>query len=134
MEPVIEARTLERRRIVRQKSFLRGTIYFNNQRSVLDCLVRDISPYGARLVFSVSVATPDTLTLNIPQKDKTLRTHVMWRHGREIGVAFAQIMELDHTADDDEITGRVARLEAEVATLKRLVKKLKGDEGEFDLM
>ena len=47
-----EVRTTERRRIPRQKSFLRGMIYFNNRRSVADCLIRDISPYGARLIFS----------------------------------------------------------------------------------
>ena len=27
----------------RQKSFLRGCLYFNNRRTSLDCLIRDIS-------------------------------------------------------------------------------------------
>jgi hypothetical protein len=127
MEPQIEPRTVERRRIARQKSFLRGMVYFNSRRSVLDCLIRDISPYGARLVFSVAVATPDTLDLCIPQKDRTLRTHVIWRHGREIGVAFAQIMEMDQPGDGHELAERVTRLEAEVTALKKVLKKLKPD-------
>ena len=70
MEPQIEPRTVERRRVARQKSFLRGMVYFNNRRSVLDCLVRDISPYGARLVFSVTVATPDTSTCTFRRRTR----------------------------------------------------------------
>ena len=44
-----ELGTFERRKVSRHKSFLRGMIYFYNRRSVVDCLIRDISPYGARL-------------------------------------------------------------------------------------
>jgi len=128
MEPQIEPRTSERRRLARRKSFLRGMVYFNSRKSVLDCLVRDISPYGARLVFAVTVATPDTLDLYIPQKEKTLRTHVIWRHGRELGVAFAQIMALDPPTEGSSLAARVARLEAEMAALKRALRKLKVEE------
>src|ERR1700733_14708541 len=34
----------QRRRVARQKSFLRGCIYFNGRRASVDCLIRDISP------------------------------------------------------------------------------------------
>jgi hypothetical protein len=105
--------SVERRKVSRQKSFLRGAINFNNRQSVLDCLIRDISPHGARLIFSGAVAVPDVLELHIPQKDQTLRAHVISRHGREIRVAFAQLGE------------RVQRLEAEVAALKRLLRQIK---------
>jgi hypothetical protein len=93
--------------------------YFNNRRSALDCLVRDFSPYGARLIFSNAVTTPDVLELYIPQKERTLRVHVIWRHGEEVGVAFAQIAELENPADIAELAERVARLDAEVAALRR---------------
>jgi hypothetical protein len=123
-----EPRTVERRRVTRQKSFLRGLVHFNDRRSVLDCLVRDISPYGARLIFSDVVGTPDALDLHIPQKEQTLRTHVIWRHGREVGVAFAEILEVDpRTESPGDLAERVARLEAEVTSLKRLLRKLKAD-------
>ena len=124
-----EPRTVERRRVARQKSFLRGMVYFNDRRSVLDCLVRDISPYGARLIFSDAVGTPDVLDLHIPQKEQTLRAHVIWRHGREVGVAFAEILEVDPRAEGGDLADRVAKLEAEVTALKRLLKKLKADAG-----
>jgi hypothetical protein len=131
MEPQIEPRTVERRRIARQKSFLRGTVYFNGRRSVLDCLIRDISPHGARLIFSVAVATPDTLEVNIPQKDQTLRCHVIWRHGREMGVAFARLLDIDQRGEGGDLAERVTRLETEMAALKRVLKKLKAD-GKLD--
>jgi hypothetical protein len=130
-----EEHHLERRRVTRQKSFLRGMIYFNNRRNVVDCLVRDISTYGARLIFSDSVTTPDLLDLYIPQKEQTLRVHVIWRHGQEVGVAFAQAATVEPAAEQSgDLAERVARLEMEILGLKRILKKLKTDAGpEFDV-
>jgi hypothetical protein len=129
-----ERRTVERRKITRQKSFLRGMIYFNNRRNAADCLIRDISPYGARLIFSDAVTTPDVLDLYIPQKEQTLRTHVIWRHGQELGVAFTQATRLDPVAETGDLAERVARLEIEIIGLKKLLKKVKADTGpEFDV-
>jgi hypothetical protein len=129
-----ESRTFERRKVTRHKSFLRGMIYFNNRRNVVDCLIRDISPYGARLIFSDAVTTPDSLDLYIPQKEETLRIHVIWRHGQEVGVAFAQVAQMTPTAETGELSERVARLETEIAGLKRILKKMKNDAGpEFDV-
>ena len=128
-------RSVERRKIARQKSFLRGSVHFNNRRSVVDCLIRDISPYGARLIFSDTAATiPDMIELHIPQKEMTLRSHIIWRHGKEIGVAFAQTLQMEpaHEAGGD-LADRVAKLEAELAGLKRVLKKIKADTGpDFD--
>jgi PilZ domain len=133
-------RTVERRRITRNKSFLRGMIYFNNRRNVVDCLIRDISPYGARLIFSDAVTAPDVLDLYIPQKEQTLRIHVIWRHGQEVGVAFAQATQVEpgaetgDTASSAGLAERVARLELEIAGLKRILKKMKTDAGpDFDV-
>ena len=124
-------RTVERRRITRNKSFLRGMIYFNNRRNVVDCLIRDISPYGARLIFSDAVTAPDVLDLYIPQKEQTLRAHVIWRHGTEVGVAFEQASPQPDQAGEasGDLAERVTRLEAELAAMKRMLKKLKADAG-----
>jgi len=133
MSSATEPRAVERRRAARQKSFLRGMIYFNNRRNAVDCLIRDISPYGARLIFSDAVTTPDVLELYIPQKEQTLRVHTIWRHGQEVGVAFAQAAHMDPVAEPD-LAERVARLEMEIAGLKRILKKMKTDAGpEFDV-
>ena len=142
MSDQAERRTEERRRIARQKSFLRGMIYFNNRRNAVDCLVRDISPYGARLIFSDAVTTPDVLDLYIPQKEQTLRVHAIWRHGKEVGVAFAQASQMEAAAESADpgsspgqaLAERVARLEMEIVGLKRILKKMKTDAGpEFDV-
>ena len=136
-----ERRTDERRKVPRQKSFLRGMIYYNNRRNAVDCLIRDISPYGARLIFSDSVTTPDVLDLHIPQKDQTLRVHVIWRLGQEVGVAFPQAAQMEPSAETGApgsspgqgLAERVARLEMEIVGLKRILKKIKTDAGpDFD--
>ena len=59
------------------------------------------------------------IDLYIPQKEQTLRTHVIWRHGHEMGVAFAQQHGMDQPGDGGDLAERVARLEAEMAALKR---------------
>jgi PilZ domain len=117
----------ERRRATRQKSFLRGCIYFNNRRSALDCLIRDISQTGARLIFSETVSIPDVVDLHIPQKDQMLRVHVQWRHGEEIGIAFAAAAVTPDQPADGDLAQRVTKLEAEIAALKKMVKRLKAD-------
>jgi len=80
----------ERRRSVRQKSFLRGCIYFNKRRGAVDCLIRDISDEGARVIFSDSVTIPDVVELHIPHKEQTLRARVRRRNGCEVGLAFGE--------------------------------------------
>ena len=65
----------ERRTTGRKKSFLRGCILFNNRQSAIDCLIRDVSDHGAKLIFP-DTGVPDVVDLYIPHKDLTLRAHV----------------------------------------------------------
>jgi hypothetical protein len=116
----------ERRGSTRQKSFLRGCIYFNSRRNTLDCLIRDISTVGARLLFSETVNVPDVVELYIPQKEETLRARVQWRRDGEVGVAFGVGARAHHNPDD-ELAERVKKLEAEVATLRKMLKRLKAE-------
>jgi hypothetical protein len=120
----------ERRRAVRQKSFLRGNIQFNQGRNSADCLIRDITTFGARLVCSDSITTPDVIDVYIPQKEQTFRAHVIWRHGQEIGVAFALAAAAADHPHDLELSARVDRLEHELAAMKRLLKRVKTDAGQ----
>lgn len=117
----------ERRRTARQKSFLRGCVYFNKRRGSLDCLIRDISNEGARIIFSESVNVPDIVELYIPQKEQTVRARVQWRHGDEIGLAFPDALRATGGTSDDELALRVAQLETEIASLRRVLKRLKSD-------
>ena len=117
----------ERRKTARQRSFLRGTVYFNERHSALDCLVRDLSPHGARLEFSETATIPDVIDLHIPQKDRTLHAQVVWRHGEDIGVVFPEVAESHLPTDTADLGQRVVRLEAEVAVLRRMLRKLQSD-------
>jgi len=116
----------ERRRSTRQKSFLRGCIYFNKRRGAVDCLIRDISASGARVIFSDAVSVPDVVELYIPQKEQTLRAQVQWRHGEEIGLAFPDSATAGEPATG-ELAERVARLESEIAALRRTLRQLKNE-------
>ena len=124
----------ERRQSTRHKSFLRGCIYFNNSRTVIDCLIRDLSDHGARLRFSDSISIPDSFELHIPQKNQTLRVTARWRHGMDVGVAFTDAARAPSTAgtpatpaasDLATLAERVQKLEGEVAELRRLLRRLK---------
>jgi hypothetical protein len=116
----------ERRVAPRQKSFLRGCIYFNNRRSVLDCLIRDLTDEGARIIFSHAVNVPDIVELYIPQREQTLRAHVKWRRGDDVGLDFTDLEATGSAAPQDaELAKRVAQLEAEVVALKRIVRQIK---------
>jgi len=115
----------ERRQARRQKSFLRGFVYFDKRRGALSCLIRDLSEVGARIIFSEGVTIPDIVNLHIPQKDQTLRARVSWRRGDEIGLAFTAAAA--DAPDANELMKRVAHLEAEILSLRRMLKRLKAE-------
>ena len=62
----------ERRITSRQKSFLQGRIFYNHRRSTVDCLVRDVSDTGAKLVFGGTVNIPDVVELSSPTRTKSV--------------------------------------------------------------
>ena len=111
---------------IRQRTFLKGTLYYDNRRGSIDCVIRDISDSGARLTFEHPVVVPDNVELFIPHKRVALRARVQRRVPKEIGIAF----EIERSAEprrasDVELQKRVETLELEIAALKRLVSKLK---------
>jgi len=120
----------ERRAVSRQKSFLQGRIYFNHRRSSIDCLIRDYSEHGARLKFSEAANVPEAIELYIPNKEEIRRARVEWHTGNEMGVSFGEEIHSPSTAPEaaqGDLPTRVQRLEAEVATLKRIVNDLRAE-------
>lgn len=116
----------ERRKVPRHKSLLRGRVYFNNRNSTAECLVRDISAQGARLIFADEVMIPDIVDLYIPHKDQTFRAQVVWRNADESGIAFADHEQMAHPAEAN-LAERVQKLEHEIDLLKRVIKRLRAD-------
>jgi hypothetical protein len=124
----------ERRQAGRRKSFLRGLVYFDNKHGALSCLVRDLSDKGARIIFSENVTVPETFDLHILQKNQTLRARVTWRRGDEIGLDFpgaaAAAAAKPRAA---ALVKRVAELEGEIASLRKVLKRMKrGQEHQDD--
>jgi hypothetical protein len=119
----------ERRGSRRSKSFLRGFVYVSRKRGALACLVRDLSEKGARIIFSDTVTLPDVVELYIPQRDQTLRARVQWRRNDEIGLAFTEIERAaaDASPSATDVAQRLAMLEAEIVSLRALLKRLKAE-------
>jgi PilZ domain len=120
----------ERRAIPRKRSFLQGRIFFNNRRSSVDCLIRDISDTGAKLSFSEAVTVPEVMELYIPTKEEMRRVRAQWRSGNDMGIAFDYDEQAPSLVPDgavSDLAGRVARLESEVLSLRRLVNELRAE-------
>ena len=120
----------ERRTAARKKSFLQGRIYYNNQRSSVDCLVRDISERGAKLVFSDTVTIPDLVELYLPGKEEVHRVRLQWSKGDEIGVGFSRTDGADGAvaeATSTDLFGRVHKLESECVALKKKIAELRAE-------
>ncbi len=116
----------ERRASRRQKSFLRGVVYFDKRRSETACLVRDLSEDGARIVLSQTITIPDVIELQIPQRQQTLSARVQWRRADEVGLSFSK-PDTATTPRENQLIKRIAELEAEITTLERTIKRLKRD-------
>ena len=106
------------------KSFLKGRI--NNGLTDVDCVIRDLSVKGAMLSCSGGITMPGVIDLHIPLKKKTMRAKVDWRRGDEIGVSFIDDLPLLPEVDKDtHLTERVAKLEAEIESLGKMLVQLR---------
>jgi hypothetical protein len=84
---------IERRSAPRLKTLLTGIIRFDDHKSTMDCAVRSLSAYGARIVLSEAFRIPDAFDLAIPHHDQTHRAEVVWRRGDRAGLALSDPAE-----------------------------------------
>jgi hypothetical protein len=123
---------IERRALIRHKTFIKGRIYFNNRLTSMDCIVRDVTEKGARLQVSESVALPDAFELYLPNKDEHFRAQAQWRKGDQLGISWTPDSAFRHKAEgggysERALADRIARLEQEVAALQRRLDDLQQD-------
>lgn len=110
----------------RQRSFLRGVVYFGENPCAADCLVRDISASGARIELTAPpAAVTERLELQIPLKAQRHYCRVIWHAGREIGVAFDGASSVQ---PPESLAERVDQLESEIAELKSIIRRLQSGE------
>lgn len=118
----------ERRRAPRKRTFLKGTVYYNHRLSSVECTIRDFTDAGARLHFAGPVSLPDTIEIDIPSREQSLKAVVRWRKDDDVGVSFGETeTEGPPEAASGELAQRVAALEREVSRLHRLVADLRAD-------
>jgi len=120
----------ERRGSRRHKSFLRGVVHFDKQRGGMACLIRDLSDNGARIILSRTVTIPNVISIEIPQRGQTMVATVKWRHADEIGLAFNESPTGAASPRESTLLQRIAELEAEIAALRRTIKRLKREAGD----
>lgn len=78
---------MERRQELRRKTLLSGRIEFLN-RSVFDCVIRNISDGGAKISCDQQVALPDFFDLILVKQQTRKRARAVWRGGDGIGLSF----------------------------------------------
>jgi hypothetical protein len=78
----------ERRADGRPRSLKGGLLRFNRGYGTMECVVRDFSDAGARLVFGEAVAVPARFELRIGTDGAWRPALVRWRRDDQVGVSF----------------------------------------------
>jgi hypothetical protein len=80
---------IERRSEPRRRSLLGATVVYGRRQCAMDCIVRNISPHGALVVFPNSAVIPSELELHIPHREQTFAARVVWRGHDRAGLALS---------------------------------------------
>ncbi len=83
-----QMRDIERRQSQRRRVFKNGKIVLNAGQSVVDCMVRDLSPSGARLRLAGVFAIPVSFELLVVGSGGPRPVQRVWQRSNEIGVTF----------------------------------------------
>ncbi len=110
--------TTERRRERRQITYLGAEVSYNQQRSGMDCLVRNIAPSGALVTFGDRTPFPDEFELHVPQRGSSFQGTVVWRRLDRAGLAL-QPLKSDETAASRDSARRQRALREERARRHR---------------
>jgi hypothetical protein len=62
-------------------------------REALPCLVRNLSPIGACLLFCTEVTAPERFDLFLDPEAPAYRVRRVWQHDNEVGVSFLEARE-----------------------------------------
>ena len=77
---------MERRKSPRRRTREKGKIVFNEERSVIDCMVANLSEMGANLRLPNIAGVPDTFELHFG--DQVRAAWVVWKADGTLGVTW----------------------------------------------
>jgi PilZ domain len=115
---------LKERHSVRSRSLLRATIRFYNRNVTMDCLVRDISPTGAKLELEGASILPREFELAVPQRSAVYPCELKWRRQNAAGVRFKENVDPAVAHYGEFAKARIEALEKENAALRLEVSRL----------
>ena len=78
----------DHRRAARQRSFLGAKLVYGEGVFTVDCVVRDVSPTGARIKVPEGQAVPDQVYLVEMRSGIAYEARVVWKRHPEIGLQF----------------------------------------------
>jgi hypothetical protein len=108
----------ERRKHQRSPAYMGGQITTDRRLISIDCVVRNMSGAGAKLVVPNATLLPDEFELHIAKRESASRVRARWRRERELGVEMIPLPAADAPVPL-ALARRIKRLEAENAGLKR---------------
>jgi hypothetical protein len=88
VECVLDIR-LEKRLSPRRNTMIIATIVYDNGRSRIDCVIRNLSDGGAKLEVPTVRGIPASFDLLVP-RHRPQRCRVAWRALKELGVQFVE--------------------------------------------
>jgi len=84
----------ERRRIARPRALLRGLFVFEQPAITVECTIRDLTQFGARVVVPPGVVVPRQGWLIDIRDGRAHDTSVVWRASGLLGVSFGETVNL----------------------------------------
>jgi hypothetical protein len=106
----------QRRESERHRCYIGGQVRYSDGRTIIDCMIKDMSATGAKLSMSNTAAVPANFELFIPSKNKSIRSVAVWRNHEEVGVQF--MVERRHSDPAPELALRVGSLEKQIEVLR----------------
>ncbi len=74
----------------RRRTYKGGRIFFNLDRSVIDCTIKNFSQGGALLLVESAIGIPSEFNLVVSSDNVSKACRVVWKTETQIGVAFAE--------------------------------------------
>jgi hypothetical protein len=78
----------DKRRFRRQRVLREGRLVFNAGSSVINCIIRELGPGGARLRVPAPTNLPRSVGLMCLTSQMLYPSEIVWRHGDDLGVVF----------------------------------------------
>jgi hypothetical protein len=86
---------LDRRQRFRGRVYYGGVVAFNARNSTINCVVRNFSPFGAKVEFGYTTLLPDEVDFTIPRRAFSCVARIVWRSADQAGFQFRNPKQTD---------------------------------------